>query len=189
MTHLFEKKFGWIPGTAFDDLAHYPIYDYAIHWIDITRCWLEGKRVAAVRARDYRTPNQPPASKATWGAWVEIAYADGTNAMIRSLGGPETSREGHPFWVHGTAGTIRGSVLGNDHVELERGGAFHRFDLEGHWYNDGFAGTIGELMSAIVGEREPSNSARHNLLTLALTFAACRSADQDGQAVAIEEGT
>jgi len=189
VTHLFEKKFGWIPGTPFDDLDHYPIYDYAIHWIDITRCWLDGKRVVDVRARDYRTPNQPPHSKATWGAWVEIAYADGTNAMIRSIGGAETARQGHLFWVHGTAGTIRGSVLGNDFVELERNGDIHRFDLDGHWSNDGFAGTMGELMGAIAEGREPFNSARHNLLTLALTFAACRSADADGGAVAIEEGT
>lgn len=187
VTHLFERRFFWTPGSTFDNLAHVAIYDYGIHWIDITRCWLAGKRVGSVRARDFRVPNQPPATKANWGAWVEIAYADGSNAMIRALGRPETARQGHLFWIHGTAGTIRGSVLGNDFVELEQDGETHRFDLEGHWYNEGFAGTMGELMRAIAKDRAPFNSARHNLLTLELTLAACRSADGEGRAIAIAE--
>jgi hypothetical protein len=47
------------------------------------------------------------------------------------------------------------------------------------------AGTLGELLCAIDEEREPFNSARHNLLSLELTLAACRSADLDGAPVAL----
>ncbi len=45
------------------------------------------------------------------------------------------------------------------------------------WFPGGFAGTMLELLAAIEADREPSNSARDNLTSLALSFAACRSAD------------
>jgi predicted dehydrogenase len=189
VTHLFDVNFAWwIPGTVFDTLKNYEIYDYAIHWIDITRCWMGEKKVAGVRAREYRTPHQPAESIAPYGMWIELAYADGSNAMIRSVGTAETQKGGHLFWVHGSAGTIRGSVqLGSDHIELEKGGVVARYHLEGTWYPDGFAGAMGELLSAIEEQRQPFHSARHNLLSLQLTLAACRSSDQDGALVTIPE--
>jgi predicted dehydrogenase len=183
VTHLYDMQFGWIPGGVFDKLKHFAIYDYSVHWIDITRCWLEQKAITSVRARDYRTPNQPEHGKTPWGMWVEFACDDGTNAMIRGIGGAVTQRTGHPFWIHGTEGTIRGSALGQDFVELERDGITSRFELEGAWFPDGFAGTMGELLCAIAEDREPYNAAAHNLLSLRLTLEACRSADLDGQAV------
>ncbi|MFQ5796401.1 MAG: Gfo/Idh/MocA family protein [Candidatus Bipolaricaulia bacterium] len=186
ITHLYDMKFDWIPGTRFDELKHFAIYDYSIHWIDIIRCWMENKTVDRVRARDYRTPNQPPKGKTPWGMWVEITYADGSNAMIRGVGCAETRKRGHPFWIHGTEGTVRGSV-GADFVELEKDGIFHRYALEDRWFPDGFAATMGELLLAIAEDREPYNSAHHNLLSLQMTLAACRSADEDGRPVALDE--
>lgn len=186
VTHMYDMKFGWIPGTHFDELAHFAIYDYSVHWIDITRCWMEQKTLRAIRASDYRTPNQPQEGKTPWGMWVEALYDDGAHAMIRGIGCSETVRRGHPFWIHGTAGTIRGSTLGNDFIEVEKDGIFSRYELEGQWFPDGFAGTMGELLCAIAEGREPSNSARHNLLSLQMTLAACRSADEGGRAVSIE---
>jgi predicted dehydrogenase len=189
VTHLFDVNFAWwIPGTVFDKLKNYEIYDYAIHWIDITRCWMGDKKVRGVRAREYRTPHQPAESIAPYGMWIELSYDDGSNAMIRSVGTAETKKGGHLFWVHGSAGTIRGSIqLGSDYIELEKGDIAARYHLEGTWYPDGFAGAMGELLCAIAEDREPSHSARHNLLSLQLTFAACRSADQDGAFVTFDE--
>lgn len=181
VTHLFEISFDWRTGTTFDLIPHSTTYDYAIHWIDITRCWLEQSELAEVRAREYRTPNQPAGSKTAWGMSAEFSYRDGANALIRSIGGTPTKRAGHPFWIHGTEGTIRGSALGNDFIELEHNGIFSRFDLKGTWFPDGFAGTMGELLNAIEEQREPYNSARHNLLTLEMTLAACQSEDADGK--------
>ena len=186
VTHLYDMKYGWIPGTHFDDMKHFAIYDYSVHWVDITRCWMEGKTPLSVRARDYRTPNQPDEGKTPWGLWVEIAYEDGANAMIRGVGCAETQRRSHPFWIHGTEGTIRGSVLRHDCVELEKDGVFCRYQLEGEWFPDGFAGTMGELLLAISEDREPYNSAHHNLLSLEMTLAAVSSADRDGQPVSLQ---
>ena len=49
--------------------------------------------------------------------------------------------------------------------------------LKGSWFENGFLGTMAELLRAIEEKREPSNSARGNLKGLALCFAACASAD------------
>ena len=103
---------------------------------------------------------------------------------MRSVGGSRTACPGCPFWIHGSDGTIRGSLLfGSDFVELERDGATERFDLVGAWYVDGFAGAMAELMSAVADAREPFNSGRHNLLSLELTLAAVRSAEDEGRPV------
>ena len=49
--------------------------------------------------------------------------------------------------------------------------------LDGVWFDDGFAGAMGELLCAIEEDREPENSARRNLPSLELCFAAVASAD------------
>ncbi len=188
VTHFLDRPLPPLVGTHFDEVEHFAIFDYFVHWIDISRCWLDGKTVAFVRAREYRPPGQPPDAKAAWAAWVEVEYEDGASAMIRLTGDARTQRPSCPFWVHGSKGTIRGSVLlGSDFVELERGELTTRFALEGAWYPDGFAGTLGELVTAVAEDRQPFNSARHNLLSLRITLAACRSAEELSRPVALDE--
>ncbi len=48
--------------------------------------------------------NQPPESKAPWGAWATIDYEDGSSALIRGVGCAATSRPRKPFWIHGSRG-------------------------------------------------------------------------------------
>lgn len=188
VTHLFDHDFRFVLGTRADGIDHMVLYDFSVHWFDITRCWLADKTVETVRACEYRTPNQPPESKSPWGAWAVIEYHDGSTAVIRGVGSAETDRPGNPFWVHGSEGTIRGSVRrGSDFLEVERNGASSRYDLVGEWMPDGFAGAIGELFSAIADDREPFNSARHNLLSLQMTLAACRSAEEGGRPITLDE--
>jgi predicted dehydrogenase len=192
VSHLYHHNYRFTLGTVFDEIEHLVLYDYSVHWFDITRCWLEGKQPTSVRAREYRTPNQPPESKSPWGAWATIDYEDGSSALIRGVGCAETTRPHKPFWIHGSEGTIRGAVLGSgpvqgsESLELERDGRTTRFQLDGSWHTDGFAGALGELVTAIAEKREPYNSARHNLLSLELTLAACRSAEDDGSPVALD---
>jgi len=188
VTHLLDKPLPPLVGTHFAAIEHFTIFDHLVHWIDICRCWLGGRPVVAVRAHEYRPPNQPAELTTPVAAWVEILYEDGANAMIRVTGDVRTGRPSCPFWIHGTEGTIRGSVLvGVEFVELERDGITTAFDLEGTWNPDGFAGTLGELAQAIAEDREPFNSARHNLLSLAITLAACRSAEEGSRLVALDE--
>jgi predicted dehydrogenase len=185
VTHLLERGFEFVlEHPHFDDIEHLLLYDHCVHWVDISRCWLDGNDPTVVHAREYRSPAQPAAARQPWGGWIAIECGDGASATIRSTGGANTAALGCPFWVHGSEGTIRGSILlGSERVELERDGVTTPYSLEGAWYPDGFAGAMGELMSAIAENREPYNSARHNLLSLALTLAACRSAEADGAPV------
>lgn len=35
------------------------VYDHCVHWVDISRCWLDGRRPESVRALELRSPGQP----------------------------------------------------------------------------------------------------------------------------------
>jgi hypothetical protein len=48
--------------------------------------------------------------------------------------------------------------------------------LAGSWFENGFKGTMGELLCAIEENRRPVHSAENNLQSLALCFAALESA-------------
>ena len=60
--------------------------------------------------------------------------------------------------IVGTRGTVssRGPDLGVQSVELHTEAGVARPELEGTWFNEGFAGTMGELLCAIEEGREPS---------------------------------
>lgn len=59
VSHLYHHNYGFTLGTAFDEIEHFVLYDYSIHWFDITRCWLDGKTVTGVRAHEYRSRTNP----------------------------------------------------------------------------------------------------------------------------------
>jgi predicted dehydrogenase len=185
VTHLFDKAFDFVLSTPnVDAIPHFLIYDYAVHWIDISRCWLDGKEPTTVRAVEHRTPNEPAAARSAWAGTIDVLYADGSSFAVRSVGRSATATPSCPFWIHGADGTIRGSILhGSDFVELERDGERLALPLTGEWWPDGFAGSMGELVTAIAEGREPYHSAHHNLLSLELTLAACRSAEAGGAPV------
>ncbi|VTR76586.1 Gfo/Idh/MocA family protein [Cellulomonas hominis] len=162
VTHLHDKPLPPIAGTPFDDLDHMLLADYLVHWFDITRCWLEGARVETVMAQDSRVPGQPADARNPWHASVHVGTAGGASASIRVVGDARTRDGGCPFWVHGTRGTIRGSILlGSDRVALEADGTTTTYALDGQWFVDGFAGAMGELQCAVVEGREPENGVAH----------------------------
>ncbi|MDQ0727666.1 Gfo/Idh/MocA family protein [Microbacterium sp. W4I20] len=184
VTHLHDKPLPPLVGTPFDDVPHMLLNDYLVHWIDITRCWLEGSTVVAVAASDHRVPGQSDEARNPWGADLRIDVSTGASASIRIVGSAVASAGGCPFWIHGTEGTLRGSVLlGSDRLTLDRDGETTDFALEGQWFTDGFAGTMGELQSAISEQREPENAAAHVFATVRTTMAAVESAERGGMPV------
>lgn len=184
VTHLHDKPLPPLAGTPFDDVPHMLLSDYLVHWIDITRCWLEGSPVTWVAAEDSRVPGQPDEARNPWHAGIRFATAKGATASLRIVGSVRTGSGGCPFWIHGTEGTLRGSVLlGSDALELDRGQDRTAYPLEGQWFTDGFAGTMGELLAAVVEDREPENSAEHVLATVRIGIAAVASAEQAGAPV------
>lgn len=190
VTHLHDKPLPPLAGTPFDDVPHMLLSDYLVHWIDITRCWLEGSQVRSVSAQDSRVPRQPDEARNPWHADLQLGLSSGASASIRIVGHASTRSGGCPFWIHGTEGTIRGSVLlGSDFLELDRGDTRTRFPLEGQWFPDGFAGTMGELLTAIEEDREPENSAEHVLASVRIGLAAVASAEAGGRQIHPEDLT
>jgi hypothetical protein len=93
---------------------------------------------------------------------------------------------GCPFWVHGTTGTLRGSVLlGSDRLHIDDGTARTDVELSGAWFVDGFAAAMGELMCAVAEDREPENSATDAARSVVLVLAARESAERGGAPVAV----
>ena len=89
-----------------------------------------------------------------------MTAATGATATLRIAGHVVSSEPGVPFWVHGTTGTLRGSVLlDSDRLELDDGDTRTPVALSGAWFVDGFAAAMGELMCAVTEGREPENSA------------------------------
>jgi predicted dehydrogenase len=186
VTHLHDKPLPPLVGTPFDQLDHMLLTDYLMHWIDITRCWLEPARVLSVQATDSRVPGQPAEARNPWSATLTLSCDTGATAAVRIVGDARASRPSCPFWVHGTEGTLRGSVLtGSDRLSLDRDGETLDLPLHGQWFVDGFAGTLGELMCAVAEGREPENSAAHAAGSVRLMLAGRESAERAGAPVAV----
>ena len=188
-THLHDKPLPPLAGTPFDDVPHMLLTDYLLHWVDITRGWLAdggAGPVTSVQAVDSRVPGQPDEARNPWSATLSLATGSGATATLRITGSNVASEPGCPFWVHGTTGTIRGSVLlDSDRVELDDGTARTAVPLTGAWFVDGFAAAMGELMCAVAEDREPENSAADAARSVALVLAARDSAEAGGTPVAV----
>lgn len=172
----------WIKGIeAFEKIHHMVLFDFAVHWFDITCCFMEGQEPKSVFASAVRYGEQvyqPPALGAVIVDYPEAQVRMAFNAHTK-LGEEDVTT------IVGTKGTLRTRGPGlNDQpqveVHLEEGSA--TVPLEGSWFESGFQGTMGELLCAIEDDREPTHSARNNLKSLELCFAALESANT-GKAV------
>ncbi len=190
ITHLHDKPLPPLAGTPFDDVPHMLLTDYLLHWVDITRTWLQdggAGQVTTVQATDSRVPAQPAESRNPWSATLSMGTASGATATLRIAGNAVASEPGCPFWLHGTMGTLRGSVLlDSDRLQLDDGSTRTPVPLHGAWFVDGFAAAMGELMCAVAEGRQPENSAADAARSVALVLAARASAEQGGVPVPVE---
>jgi predicted dehydrogenase len=165
----------WIAGTPFDKIQHVVLYDFAIHWFDILSCFMGDRRPTRVFASEAFATGQTAKPPLLGQTLVEYEGAQATmvfDAFTR-FGTQDNAI------VDGTKGTIfsTGPDLGRHKVTVTTEGGSSSPSLEGSWFPDGFHGTMGELLCSIEEDREPSNSAKNNLRSLALCFAALRSAE------------
>ncbi|MDG2380226.1 MAG: Gfo/Idh/MocA family oxidoreductase [Pirellulaceae bacterium] len=170
----------WTAGTTFEEIHHLLLYDFAIHWFDIATVLMEGQEperiFATVRHADYQQVKPPFLAQAV----VDFPTAQvhlGLNAHV--VWGQEDQTT-----IVGQAGTLRatGPSLNEQRVQLWTEAGYSPIQLAGCWFENGFQGTMGELLLAIEQDREPENSARSVLKSLELCFAALASADR-GEAV------
>ena len=166
----------FLEGTPFDEVKHLILYDFAIHWFDLLACFLgdrEPKRVYASVARTGWQTMKPPLL-----AQAVVEYEGAQASLVfdaHTRFGPHDRT-----YVTGRLGTLSsaGPDLKHQKVTLATAEGQATPRLHGCWFPDGFHGTMGELLSAIEEDREPENSARRNLTSLALCFAAVASAER-----------
>lgn len=165
----------WVKGREFEKIKHLILYDFAIHWFDIVRCFLAGQEAKRVYASYATTKTQSIYPPLLAQAMIEFDHAQASLAFdAETLVGPQDRTV-----VVGSRGTFvsTGADLKTQQVTLTTAEGVFQPQLKGKWFPDGFAGTMGELLCAIEENREPSNSAADNLKSLALCFAAVASSE------------
>jgi predicted dehydrogenase len=170
----------WVKGTVFESVRHLILYDFAIHWFDFVRTVMDEavpRRIFASMAKSATQTIMPALLAQT------IIEYESTQVTLIFDGFTRFDRLDRTLVV-GSEGAIRSTGPSTDfqRLELTTAEGMARPRLKGAWFPDGFHGTMGELLSAIAENREPSNSARNNLASLSLCFAAVASAER-GEAV------
>lgn len=169
---------GWIAGTPFEDVPDLILYDFAIHWFDFLSS-VVGARAETVIAT--KSPARGQGAKVPLLAQALVRLEGGQASLVFDGAVPFGPRD--TTFIGGTRGSLQsdGPDLGRQAVTLTTGEGRATPVLEGQWFNDGFRGAMGELLSAIEDGREPLNGAAGNLHSLALAFAAIASAQGAGE--------
>jgi predicted dehydrogenase len=165
----------WVAGSPFDKVRYLILYDFAIHWFDMVHCYMRGKTATRVYASD-RVGQGQKAKPPLFGQ-AQIEFADAQASLV--FDGYVLHGAKDRTYIAGTKGTLSsdGPDLISQTVTLTTAKGTASPKLEGKWFPDGMAGTMGELLAAIEAKRQPSNSAADNLKSLAVCFAACKSAE------------
>ena len=165
----------WVRGSAFEKLHHLILSDFAIHWFDAAVCVFGERKAKQVFASAVKAPGQnmkiPMLGNAT------VNFGDGLATLAFSAYQSFAPQE--YLCCVGSKGTIRGTanVANIQELELTTAKGTAKLPLKGKWFPDGFRGTLGVFLRAIEEGRESTISARGNLRSLELCFAALESAD------------
>ncbi|HWQ12474.1 MAG TPA: Gfo/Idh/MocA family oxidoreductase, partial [Roseiflexaceae bacterium] len=164
----------WIIGTPFEEIHDLVLYDFGIHWFDIVTAFFggrESRRVYAATAHAAGQRARPPLLAQV------LAEYDGAQASLAFNAAVVHGQQDRTYLAgsRGTAISV-GPSLSNQEVTVFTAEGFWRAPLSGTWFREGFHGAMAELLCAVEERREPSNSGRENLRSLALAFAAIASA-------------
>jgi predicted dehydrogenase len=165
----------WTVGTAFDHTPNLVLFDFGMHWFDFVACLLDGREVREVTATTARTPTQ-----ASPQPMLAEATMTGPDLSVHlRFNGDCTSDPLDRTVVTGSEGTLvaEGADLKTQRLTLQRGDDRSELPLQGEWFTTGFEGTMLELLRAIREGDTPTHSARNNMRSLELAFAACASAE------------
>ena len=166
----------WTKDTAFEKIYDLILYDFAIHWFDMCSHLIGDRKIHSVSATRSRAVGQKIDPPLLAQAIIEFDGGQASlvfDALIK-FGGMD-----HTF-VGGTKGSLlsTGTDLTHQKVTLNTAQGTVSPKLIGRWFPDGFHGSMGELLCAVAENREPTNSAKENLNSLALCFAAIASASE-----------
>lgn len=166
----------WVKGTPFAEIPHLLLYDFAIHWFDMLRCYFPGQEATQVTAILASAPEQDVRPPLLANVIVQFPQGQGSIQLRGATGfGPWDQT-----YITGTKGTIRSEGVGinEQSVQIWTAEGTAKARLSGKWFPDGFDGTMSELLIAVEQGRQPNNSGRNNLGTVALALAAMESAER-----------
>ncbi len=165
----------WTVGTPFEDVHHLLLYDFGVHWFDMASCFLGGQAVVSVQASVRRTAYQQARPPFLASVIIDAEHSQVRMAMNAAVRFGQTDRT----LIAGSLGTLEsiGPSLSRQRIVLTTADGEASPELKGTWFESGFQGAMGELLCGIEENREPGNSARNNLRTLELCFAALHSAN------------
>lgn len=166
---------GWVKDTPFETIHHLLLYDFAIHWIDMTCCFM-GRPAKSAHAMLTRSRSQKVVAPLL--ASAQLAF-DGGIASLHFDGSTNIGAS-ESIEIIGSKGRIRcnGKPCEAHDLQLITEDGIARPRLKGQWMPDGFGGTMGELLCAIDQGRQPFHSAESNLRSLEAAFALIQSADE-----------
>lgn len=166
----------YLKGSEFEKVKHLILYDFGIHWFDILTCFLGERPARRVYASTAHSPVQQIRPALLAQALIE--YDDAQASLV--FDGDARFGPQDRTYVTGSRGTIisTGPDLKQQTLTLYTADGHATPKLEGCWFPDGFHGAMGELLCAIEEDRQPLNSGRDNLRSLALCFAAAASAER-----------
>lgn len=175
----------WVKGSPFDDMEDLILFDFAIHWFDICCTFFSKQKIVSVSATKSRTPYQT--NNASLLSHVIVQFEEGQATL--SFNGDTEFGQQDTTVVCGELGTVRstGLSLTEQTVTLHTAQGHATPILNGDWFTNGFQGTMGELLCSIEEERQPHNDARGNFRSVALCFAALKSAAGGGVPIQPEE--
>jgi predicted dehydrogenase len=161
-----------VAGSRFADMPDLILLDFGIHWFDLVNVLFDGpaRSVFAHVGRSAKQEMNAPAN-----AQVLIDFDD-AQASLAFRGAASIGEEGW-YRVTGTEGVIStsGPVLGGHEVRVDVAEGRVDVPLQGHWFREGFQGSMGELLRSIGAGDTPANAARTVLGGLQLCFAAVAS--------------
>lgn len=167
----------WTSKTPFNNVHHLIMYDFGIHWFDALSSFLPKDKPRKVFACKTYVRGQKCKPPMLGQALVEFDHSQANLCF-----------DGHSMFgnsdrtlVTGSKGSLEssGPNLEKQTVKLFTAKGIAQPKLKGTWFTNGFHGTMAELLCAIEEQRQPLNSARDNLKSLAICFAALKSADTD----------
>ncbi len=165
----------WITPTPFNDVKHIVLYDFAIHWFDMFMQLTGGKKAGSVYATESFAAGQK--SKQPLLAEAMITFEGGQATL--AFDGFAQFGPWAQVYIAGTKGTLRcsGPDMGTGDITLCTARGVAKPELEGGWFNDGFRGTMGELLCAVEQKRDPITNAFDNVRGLEVCFAAIKSVE------------
>jgi len=170
--HCHREHNKIVVGQSFDRIKHLMLYDFAIHWFDITTCWLADFKPLRVYASHMKGPGQRARQRLLAQAAVEYDHALASFAFDGNC----SHDRPHEFCIEGTNGAIISE--GEQDIQIHRPDGVFRTELSGRWFHDGFRGAMAEFLCAREQGRKPWNNAEENLRSLQVCFAACHAADR-----------